>query len=58
MKPRLYTYAWKNNPKRATMKGRVCRLLACMKMSSVVVRFVDNGQVEVTDRKALRRAEG
>lgn len=50
-----YIFGWKNNPKRKTMYGRECKLLACMKRDSVVIEFIDNGQVEVTDRKALRK---
>lgn len=52
---RLYRYTWGNNPKRARMKGRTCRLLACMSLGSVYIEFTDNGQREVTSRRALRR---
>jgi hypothetical protein len=51
----LYVYAWGNNPKRATMKGRACRLLSTMALGSVYIQFIDNGQREVTSRRALRR---
>ena len=53
--PQLYTYQWGNNPKRATMKGRVCEVLGRGKMNSCLVRFVDNGQEEVISRNALRK---
>jgi len=51
----LYTYAWGNNPKRAGMKGRTCRLLARLALGSVYIEFTDDGQREVTSRRALRR---
>jgi hypothetical protein len=50
-----YTYAWGNNPKRKTLKGRTCIVLASGKMGSVMVEFTDNGQREVVSRRALRR---
>ena len=52
---RLYKYAWGNNPKRVKMKGRKCKLLASGKMSSVLIEFIDNGQREITSKRALRR---
>lgn len=52
---RTYVYYWGNNPKRASMKGRRCRLLGCAAMNTVFIEFLDNGQREVTDRRALRR---
>jgi hypothetical protein len=51
----LYRYAWGNNAKRATLKGRTLRLLGTLAMGSVYVEFTDNGQREVTSRRALRR---
>jgi len=53
----VYIYAWGNNPKRATMKGRACHLLKCLKMDSAFIRFLDNGQEEVTSRRALRKVK-
>ena len=55
MTNKIYKYAWGNNPKRARMKGRTCKLLASGKMSSVLIEFIDNGQKEITSRRALRR---
>jgi len=52
---KLYTYAWGNNSKRATLKGRVCRVLARLKKNSIVIEFVDNEQREVVSRNAIRR---
>ena len=54
---RVYTYAWGNNEKRATMKGRTCRVVARGRMNSVMIEFTDNGQREITSRNALRVLE-
>jgi hypothetical protein len=54
----LYRYVWGNNAKRATMKGRVCRIVCTGTMNSVGIEFCDNGQREVVSRHALRRAHG
>ena len=51
----IYNYAWDNNAKRATLKGRRCRVVARGTMSSCLVEFIDNGQREVVSRRALRR---
>ena len=55
MMHRLYEYKWGNNPKRLEMKGRRCVLLKSLKMSSVIIQFADNGQIEVTSSRALKR---
>jgi hypothetical protein len=52
---RIYEYRWGNNPKRLKMKGRKCVLLKSLKMGSAIIQFIDNGQMEVTSRRALRR---
>jgi hypothetical protein len=52
---RIYEYRWGNNPKRLQMKGRRCVLLKSLKMSSAIIQFIDNGQIEVTSSRALRR---
>lgn len=50
-----HRFAWGNNAKRATLKGRRCRILAvARRMNSVLIEFED-GQQEVTSRRALRR---
>ena len=49
-----HTYAWGNNPKRAKLKGRKCKLLVSGKMGSVLVEF-ENGERVVTSRRALRK---
>lgn len=52
---RLYRYVWGNNEKRATLRGRLCRVVARGALNSALVEFVDNGQREVVSRSALRR---
>jgi hypothetical protein len=49
-----HRYVWGNNPKRATLKGRACRVLARGSLQSVMVEF-ENGQREVVSFRALRR---
>lgn len=56
MGPPLYRYAWGNNSKRLTLKGRLCRVLARLRMNSIVIQFTDNDQIEVTSRNAIRKA--
>ena len=51
----LYRFTWGNNAKRAAMKGRTCRVLCRGKLNSALIEFVDNGQIEVISRTALRR---
>ena len=55
MMEKVYTYAWGNNAKRATMKGRKCVLLAVGNLGSCWIRFLDNGQEEIVSRRALRK---
>lgn len=52
----LYIYRWGNNPKRAGLKGRRCRVLARGKMNSIMVEFED-GSREITSRNAVRKAD-
>lgn len=47
-------FAWGNNAKRATMKGRECRIVATGTMNSVLIQF-SNGQREVVSRRSVRR---
>ena len=47
-------YAWGNNPKRATMKGRECVVLARGRKNSCLIRFLDNGQREIVSQYAVR----
>jgi hypothetical protein len=55
MVEQLYRYAWGNNSKRATLKGRTCRVLHRLSMGSAQVEFADNGQREIVSRRALRK---
>jgi hypothetical protein len=49
-----YYYAWKNNPKRKTLYGRKCRIVARGKMNSILIEFED-GQRECVSRNAVRK---
>jgi len=49
-----YIYHWGNNPKRATMKGRICKIVTSGKLCSVLIEFCD-GQKEITSRRSLRK---
>jgi len=40
----IYVFCWGNNSKRASMKGRKCRILARGKKNSCSIEFLDNGQ--------------
>lgn len=50
-----YLYRWKNNPKRASLYGRACRVLARGALNSALVEFTDNGQREIISRNALKK---
>jgi len=54
MSDQLYTYLWGNNPVRAKMKGRTCRVLCRGKMNSCMLEF-ENGDRTVTSRNAIRK---
>lgn len=49
-----YIYTCGNNEKRASMKGRHCRILATGNKLSCLIEF-ENGQREIVSRRALRR---
>lgn len=51
-----YKYAWGNNPKRAELKNKPCRLMASGKMGSVLVQFRDGVKI-ITSRRALRKSD-
>ena len=51
----LYRFCWANNPKRAIMQGRTCRVMHRGAMNSAMIEFIDNGQREIVSRNALRR---
>lgn len=54
MSDTVYIYTWANNPKRATLRGRRCKVLARGALNSCRVEF-ENGQREIISRNALRR---
>lgn len=49
-----HVYRWRNNPRRAELYGRRCRILMSGKMGTVLVEF-ENGELVTTSRRALRR---
>lgn len=49
-----YYLAWKNNPRRAELYRRRCRVVARGAMNSVLVEF-ENGERVVTSRNAVRK---
>jgi len=50
-----YRYAWGNNPVRAKLKGRLCRLLVVGGKGTVLIQMLDTGEKMYTARRALRR---
>ena len=50
-------YAWRNNPVRAALYGRRCRVVCSGRMYSSLIEFEDGSQV-VTSRRAVRRPKG
>lgn len=57
MRAMLCVYAWGNNAKRATMKGRHCTVIARGRKNSCLIQFLDNGQREIVSRYAVRSVE-
>jgi len=51
-----YRYAWGNNPVRARLEGKRCRILVSGRMNTVMVEFED-GQRVTTSRRALRKEQ-
>lgn len=49
-----WLYTWGNNEKRATLKGRHCRIVSRGERRSVMVEFED-GQREIVSFRALRK---
>lgn len=52
-----YVYAWGNNAKRATLKGRRCRVTVRGRMNSCEIEFED-GSREIVSRNAIRGKQG
>ena len=46
-------FRWGNNSKRATMKGRECKIITRGKMNSICIEFLDNGQREIVSRRSV-----
>ena len=55
MSEQLHRYVWGNNPKRAKLKGRICRKMCAGSMNSVLIEFMDNGELVNTSIRALRK---
>lgn len=51
----LYIFNWANNPKRKTMKNRVCRILSYGRLNSIMIEFTDNNQIEIVSRNSVRK---
>ena len=51
-----YYYAWGNNSKRVTLKGRRFKVIVRGGMNSALVEF-ENGQKEIISRNAIRKAK-
>lgn len=51
----IYIYYWKNNEKRAMLKGRKFKVIVRGDMNSALVEF-ENGQREIISRSAMRKA--
>lgn len=51
-----YRFAWKNNPRRAELFGRRCRIVRSGRLGSVLLEF-DNGEQVVSSRRALRKVK-
>ena len=49
-----HKYIWGNNPVRAKLKGRLCRIIAHGAKGSIIVEF-ENGQREYISRWAVRK---
>ena len=57
MAEQLYRYHWGNNPTRAKLKGRICRVLKSGGMNTIMLEFLDNGERVSSSRQAIRRVK-
>lgn len=48
----VYFFAWGNNPKRKTMKGRACIVISRGRMN---IEFIDNGQRKIVSRNSIQK---
>jgi len=46
-------FRWGNNEKRATMKGRECKIIARGRMNSICIEFLDNGEHAIVSRRSV-----
>ena len=46
-------FRWGNNEKRATMKGRECKVVARGKMNSICIEFLDNKERSIVSRRSV-----
>ena len=46
-------YRWGNNARRAELKGRECVIVAQGRMGSVLLRFLDTGELVVSSWRAV-----
>ena len=51
----IYVYRWGNNPVRAKLKGRRCKVIARGTLNSCMIEFLDTGDRFITSRNALQR---
>lgn len=54
----IYRYAWGNNPVRAKLKGRLCRVLTAGARRTIMIEMLDTGERVTTSLRALRRLAG
>lgn len=52
----VYVFYWGDNPVRARLKGRRCRVLARGSKGTVLAQFLDTGERVTCSFRALRRA--
>ena len=57
MPEKIYKFMWGNNPKRLTMKGRHCKVIAYGAKNSICIEFIDNNQREIVSRNSVRLDE-
>lgn len=51
-----YVYGWGNNPRRAELKGRRCRIVTRGRGATVLIEMTDTRERVTTSVRALRRA--
>lgn len=54
MSDMTHIYHWGNNPVRAKLKGRRCRIVASGTMSTVLLEFED-GELVTSSRRSIRK---